>query len=219
MAYEDPNVTHNPATGTAIPASWGDRIRENQVDHEGRIVALEELTIASFPSGVVTPFAGSAAPDGWLLCNGAAVSRATYADLFTVLGTTFGVGDGSTTFNLPDLRGRMAVGAGAGSGLTARTLAATGGEEQHALTIGELPSHAHTITHDHPSVNVAGGSVVPNLDYNGVAGGQLGTGFSVNLATGTVDVPEFSGFGSSVGFNEAHENMPPFLVLNYIIKS
>lgn len=62
------------------------------------------------PTGSVIPYAGKSAPDGWLLCDGAAVSRTTYADLFAVIGTTFGSGDGSTTFNLPDLRGRVAVG-------------------------------------------------------------------------------------------------------------
>ncbi len=67
------------------------------------------------PVGCVIPFAGAAAPTGWLLCQGQAVSRTTYAQLFSVIGTTYGSGDGSTTFNLPDMRGRVAVGSDANS--------------------------------------------------------------------------------------------------------
>ena len=73
-------------------------------------------------TGIIIAYGGSAAPAGFLLCDGSAVSRTTYADLFAALGTTWGAGDGSTTFNLPDLRGRSALGAGTGSGLTPRSL-------------------------------------------------------------------------------------------------
>src|SRR6185437_10587695 len=74
------------------------------------------------------------------------VSRSQFAALFAVIGTAFGAGDGSTTFNLPDLQGRVPVGAGAGSGLTNRVLAAKGGEENHTLSVAEMPSHGHTAT-------------------------------------------------------------------------
>lgn len=79
-----------------------------------------------------------AAPAGWLLCDGAAISRTTYATLFAAIGTAFGAGDGSTTFNVPDLRGRAPIGAGAGTGLTNRTRGATLGEEAHRLTPTEM---------------------------------------------------------------------------------
>ena len=72
------------------------------------------------PTGSVIPFAGKTAPTGWLLCQGQAVSRTTYAQLFSVIGTTFGSGDGSTTFNLPDLRGRVAVGVDSDANLGTR---------------------------------------------------------------------------------------------------
>jgi len=82
------------------------------------------------PAGAIVPFGGAAAPAGWLLCDGAAVSRTTYAALFAAVGTTFGVGDGSTTFTLPDLRGRFPLGkAAAGTG---STLGGTGGALDHA---------------------------------------------------------------------------------------
>ena len=92
---------------------------------------------------------GTAAPNAsWLLCNGAAISRTTYADLFTAIGTTYGTGDGSTTFNLPNLEGRVVVGYNpvADTGISQRNMAATGGTETHTLTTSELPSHTHTNT-------------------------------------------------------------------------
>ena len=73
----------------------------------GAAGVLIDPTVGGIPSGAVLPFAGTAAPAGWLLCYGQAVSRTTYAALFNALGTAYGAGDGSTTFNLPDLRGRV----------------------------------------------------------------------------------------------------------------
>jgi microcystin-dependent protein len=102
--------------------------------------------INSAPTGTVVDFAATTPPTGWLVCDGSAVSRTTYAALFAVIGTTWGAGNGTTTFNLPDLRSRVTVGAGSGSGLTARTLAAVGGEENHALSAAELAAHTHTQT-------------------------------------------------------------------------
>ena len=97
------------------------------------------------PVGSILAYAGSSAPTGWLLCQGQAVSRSTYAALYAAIGTVYGTGDGSTTFNLPDLQGRTVIGSGSGSGLTARTLAAKIGEETHTLTIAEIPAHGgHT---------------------------------------------------------------------------
>jgi microcystin-dependent protein len=96
------------------------------------------------PPGAIMSYAGSTAPTGWLLCDGSAVSRTTYAALFTAISTTYGAGDGSTTFNLPDTRGRTVVGAGQGTGLSNRLVGAVGGEETHQLTIAELASHTHT---------------------------------------------------------------------------
>lgn len=109
-------------------------------------------------SGAVLPFAGANAPTGWLMCDGSAVSRTTFAELFASIGTTYGTGDGSTTFNLPDLRGRVAAGkdnmggtpanrlTAAGAGITGTALGATGGNQTHTLTTAQMPAHGHTAT-------------------------------------------------------------------------
>lgn len=108
------------------------------------------------PAGVLSPFAGSAAPAGWLLAYGQAVSRTTYANLFAAIGTTYGAGDGSTTFNVPDLRGRVIAaldnmgGTDAGRLDWANTLGTNGGAQTVALAAGNIPTHTHAINHDHP---------------------------------------------------------------------
>src|SRR4051812_37844312 len=100
--------------------------------------------------GTVKSYAGTTMPTNWMLCDGRPLLRATYPELFTVVGTTYGAGDGSTTFNLPDLRSRMIIGAGPGSGaapalgagLTARTANGKGGEEKHTLLTAEAAQKA-----------------------------------------------------------------------------
>ena len=102
---------------------------------------------AMVPAGTVVPYAGSSAPSNWLLCYGQAVSRTTYASLFAVVSTTFGIGDGTTTFNVPDLRGRVVagldnMGGSAANILTgATTLGAVSGDEDAALI-----AHTHNVT-------------------------------------------------------------------------
>jgi microcystin-dependent protein len=98
-------------------------------------------------------YAGSTIPTGWLACDGAPVSRTTYAGLFTAIGVTFGAGDGSTTFNLPDTRSRMPIGAGTGTGLTNRALGTSGGGESKTINSANLPTHTHAIDHDHPATS------------------------------------------------------------------
>jgi microcystin-dependent protein len=99
---------------------------------------------AALPSGMLTMTAASAAPSGWMLCNGTAISRTTYADLFAAIGTTYGVGNGSTTFNLPDLRGRVPVGTDSGQ-TEFDALGETGGTKSVILTSAQsgVPAHSH----------------------------------------------------------------------------
>lgn len=166
-------------------------------------------------TGTVLPFAGSTAPSGWLLCFGQAVSRTTFASLFAVIGTTFGAGDGSTTFNVPDLRGRVSAGkddmggtaanrltnSGTGnSGVNGASLGNAGGVDRLALTEAQMPAHIH------PAYNQANGSITNSggTTYTTTQGNSNTTSTSVTLPTGS---------------GQAHPNVQPTIVLNSIIKT
>lgn len=180
---------------------------------------LAAAAIASLrPAGEITAYGGTAAPTGWLLCDGSAVSRTTYADLFTAISTTYGTGDGSTTFNIPDIRGRVIAGqddmggtsanrlTNQTGGLDGDTLGATGGSETHALTGSQLPNHTHN-TFGQTSSETAG----TTRDSAG------GTAVSVSPHQHTVDLD--SGNPESIGTGSAHNNVQPTIILNYIIKT
>jgi len=131
--------------------------------------------------GSIVLYAGATAPPGYLICDGAAVSRVDYSHLFTAIGTVWGAGDGSTTFNLPDLRGRVPLGAGQGTGLTNRAMAAKLGAETVQLTLPEVPAHQHDMTHDHPGSTTG---LVSNDHSHGVSiqsGGQSQSHYHVPL--------------------------------------
>lgn len=160
--------------------------------------ALQTMTVPVMPIGALLAFAGATAPDGWLLCAGQDVSRVTYGALFAVIGTTYGAGDGSTTFTLPDLRGRVPAGLDNMGGTDAtrldwaNTLGTAGGAQTHTLTTPEIPSHSHTT--DSP-VNFAGSGA-----FQGATAVAKGT-------TG------------NTGGGGAHNNMQPTILLNYIIRT
>lgn len=149
---------------------------------------LDAIVALTFPAGVMLPYGGTSAPSSaWLVCDGSAVSRTTYANLFTAIGTTWGSGNGTTTFNLPDMRRKTAVGSGGtGTSTLANTVGSTGGEETHTLTSNEMPSHTHTqnshthtgttgtesASHTHQILaGHAGGSPCPADGSSGTPGG------------------------------------------------
>jgi microcystin-dependent protein len=158
-----------------------------------RLASVPYAFRADVPAGTVVAFVGTDVPDGWLPCDGSPVSRSLYPALFSAISTAWGSGDGSTTFNLPDLRGRGPIGAGQGAGLTNRTLAQIGGEEAHTLTVDQMPAHRHSVT-----------SVV----WEGPGGWSGGGWASDPLAVDT----------TSVGGSQPHNTMQPFAVVNFIIK-
>ena len=159
------------------------------------------------PVGVVQMWAGASAPSGWLLCQGQAVSRTTYAALYAVCGTAYGTGDGSSTFNLPDLRARMPLGLN-GSG-TFNALGKTGGEENHTLTTAEMPSHGHEVT---------AGNAMPKLGAWATNMGA-GSGWRSISSTNGSDGPLGVVSASNTGGGGAHNNMPPYVVMSFIIKA
>jgi microcystin-dependent protein len=143
------NATADPKVRSALQALAaainGGLDSSNVTDASLQLTDLATLVQQMLvPTGAMTAYAGATAPAGWLLCDGSAVSRTTFSALFSAIGTTFGVGDGSTTFNLPDLRGRVPVGAGLGTGLTSRALGVKGGEETHVLVTSEIPDTVYT---------------------------------------------------------------------------
>jgi microcystin-dependent protein len=125
--------------------------------------ALSQRFSKIIPSGLMAPFGGVSAPAEWLLCDGSAVSRTTYADLFAAIGVQWGAGDGSTTFNLPEIRGRGVIGAGNGLGLTGRIVGQAGGEEEHTLTLPECPQDLYSnIPYSRGLVNSPSEDLGPN---------------------------------------------------------
>lgn len=147
------------------------------------------------PTGCILPYSGNNAPQGWLLCDGSAINRTTYADLFNVIGTTYGEGDNSTTFNLPDMRGKVAVGLNSSGEFN--ELGKTLGEETHTLIISEMPSHKHSLSAVYYGLVAGGGS----QEFGG--GASKSTEITMN----------------SAGGGQPHNNIQPSLVLNYIIKT
>jgi microcystin-dependent protein len=152
----------------------------------------------------------SAAPAQWLACDGAAVSRTTYADLFAAIGTAFGVGNGTTTFNLPDARGRSPVGVGAGPSLTARALGASGGAEAHTISEAEMPLHGHPFFASYATQSTANSTSTGGFMTN--SGGT-----SARTAhTGAVSGTQGQQIGGTGG-GAAHNNMQPFIAMNCFI--
>lgn len=195
-------------------------------------------------AGIVIPFAGTTAPHGWMLCDGSAVSRTTYAALFAVIGTTYGEGDGSTTFNIPDLSGRVVIGVS-----NTHALGTTGGSETVTLTADQLPAHTHVVPQHGHGNDIAVQTPVltheitaqPAYTYRSPNRVKKASFFSSSpfrststaTASRTTDVsvadheveldvggsisPCDSFDSGSYGGNSSHNNMQPYTSINYLI--
>jgi microcystin-dependent protein len=181
---------------------------------------------AYMPAGVIVPYGGTTEPTGWLFCYGQAISRTTYATLFSAISTTYGTGDGSTTFNLPDLRGRVVAGQDDMGGSSANrltspingdTLGAAGGAESVTLARSDLPNDTVTTTsegdHSHAYFNMT------SLGISGGSGGarevfQISATSTSTNGAHTHTIPLNGGVTQT-----AHANVQPTIILNYIIRT
>lgn len=161
-----------------------------------------KLASSSDPStmgitGEIKMWSVATAPSGWLICDGSAVSRTTYSALFALIGTTYGVGDGTTTFNVPNMKGRVPVGLDSGQ-TEFDAIGETGGAKTHTLITSEMPAHVHT-------------NRAVNWNVTGAGSGTIAA-FNSAAATNVEDT-------GSAGGGGAHNNLQPYFTVQYIIKT
>jgi len=212
----------------------------NAVGTMRQLIAGGATPTTTIPVGTISPYAGTSAPANWLLCDGSAVSRATYAALFAVTGTAYGAGDGSTTFNLPDLRGRVVAGKDnmggtaqnrlttAGSAVDGVTLGANGGLQNRTLSLdhvhygqgqgGNIAAAIGAVNSRVDSIGyIAGGVTGPGSGTStyAIAGGYLGTGNAFNHYTPVYGQTS----GMSANASPTVITTQPTLITTYIIKA
>ncbi|MFN7340329.1 MAG: phage tail protein [Opitutia bacterium] len=219
-----PNSTTNyafnlPLVNDPIDADlWGGQLNSNWTSIDSLLKTASDnatAALALIDLGDIKITSRSTAPSKWLFCRGQAISRTTYSALFAAIGTTYGVGDGSTTFNVPDIQGRVIAGQEASatrltsavSGIDGATLGAAGGSEAmqqhtHTATVTD-PGHGHNILNGTPGASLATNLVVS-------AGGASTSGVVLNATTGITVSNANTGTGTS-------QNVQPTIVLNYLI--
>lgn len=242
-AYARADHTHGIVTappvavgGSAAEGTATSFARSDHVHPIGDGAVLPQhlhATVGVVPVGATIEWWDPTPPPGWLVCAGQAVSRTDYAELFAVFGTRYGSGDGSTTFNLPDLRGRVPVtldnqgGSDAGRLSVANTLGGTGGAERVTLSVNQMPSHNHggstasTGSHNHSGL-VAGndaGFVIANSSGGNalVASSNPSALTSARVAGATANAGNHNHSISSQGGGQSHENMPPYILCYRIV--
>jgi microcystin-dependent protein len=201
-----------------VDANWierGDQTTDDATDIASEMVQeLIVVDVSPFPAGRVVAFAGTTTPEGWLSCDGASYAIADYEELYAAIGTTWGGSGGN--FNVPDLRNRVAVGAGDDF-----SISDVGGTQTETLDLSEIPAHDH----------VASGTSVVDLGHTHVESGAIPTAILIGAgvpAPSAIPSPSVTGAGfanlsvtdptiSSSGGGGSHNNMQPFTALNYII--
>jgi microcystin-dependent protein len=225
-SYVGPLEGLTPSDGGFVVGDGTNFVVESGATARASIGLQNVLTFIASAVGSVADYAGATAPNGWLLCYGQAVSRETYADLFTAISTTYGEGDAETTFNVPDLRGRVVAGQddmGGSSanrltdqsgGLDGDVLGDTGGTETHELTSGENGPHKHFVfANEVASDN--GDAVVTNITQSkrGTSDGSSSSNWNAKATSSAATV----GLTSETGSGTAHNNVQPTIILNKII--
>lgn len=188
------NETNLNAMQTNIETYVEDNMEEMQRKVDG--------VVSGMPIGSGCDYFGSTAPEDFMFADGSAISRTTYAELFAIIGTTYGAGDGSTTFNLPDKRTRVSV-MRQDNDDTFANLGATGGEKKHTLTVAEMPSH----THPYKDYTAKASETKKTWDVEKNTNSVTGVGNTDNSRTTT-----------ATGGGQAHNILQPYIVCNYIIK-
>ncbi|HEY6020546.1 MAG TPA: tail fiber protein [Candidatus Paceibacterota bacterium] len=249
----DPSLT--PAPGETYIGGEGTTYIVGDLQVTGGLTVIGAGT--DLEVGAIKIFTTDTPPTGWLICDGSAISRTTYSQLFGVIGTTFGVGDGSTTFNIPNIKGRIPIGKDAAQ-TEFDVMGETGGSKTKTLTTTELPAHTHAVgtlanaaeaahthgagtygaasggTHQHEigvDNSPSGGSGIFTINSPGSSAGDAGSiigtfadGSHSHSVTGTSAAGSshnhsISGSTASSGTGSAFANMPPYIVLNFIIKA
>lgn len=205
------NPTVSPVTDTELGYLDGATSNvQNQLNGKAPTNHAHNNYVAKI-AGIIHAYAGQTAPEGYLLCDGSKVSRTTYAALYGVIGDWFGDGDGSTTFTLPDLRTRVPV--GADDRETMFEFSYKGGSKDHKLTVDEIPSHRHKVIYWRSSWSetndVVDGSKYNSCEYAGYTDNKIRAVFAHNAAEDA----------TKTGGDQAHNNMQPYLVVNYIIST
>jgi microcystin-dependent protein len=233
------NVLNDTPTG-AVSLSGGEVVAGNVVHlvYSSASGAFHtSLTSSSIPTGTVMEYAGTAAPTGFVMAYGQCISRTTFSRLFSVVGTSFGACDGSTTFAVPDRRGRVATGkdnmGGVDAGrLTSSTmdtarlvLGGTGGEARHTLTIAEMPviTPTGTVTVTFPALSYGQAVIASAGSGSGTAFAAVGTAYqltqtAVTVAGGAGGPVSFPLSVAPFGSGTPHNVVPPAITMNFIIK-
>ena len=203
---------------------FGDLIIERDLLVNGNLTVKQDIRARSFyatgnfyldnyilvPAGTIVQSASINVPDGWLNCNGALLNKIAYAELFFAIGNVYGGAPTDLSFNLPDMRGRVGIGAGQSADLTNRIMGEKSGVETHALNVDEMPAHNHGVNdpghaHSIPIRSEGFADIGPDDDVS------QGSGYNTGSSTTGITI-------NNTGSGLPHNNMQPFLVIRYLIK-
>ena len=177
--------------------------------------ANTKYSASGVKTGTIISYGSNTAPDGFLDCDGTAVSRTTYAALFAIIGTTYGTGDGSTTFNLPDLQDNVALGKSGtktiGSTGGSATQTTTGSVDNHTLTISQIPAHTHTKGSFQQEQGIRHRDGTAQIPQRGDVGTATGTFTTDSTGGGGAHNHGFTGASMSV--------LQPYVATNFCIKT